>query len=184
MAAMAHRSPKLRRLTGLAALALGLALAAGALAGEARSLQLWAFGRTTEATIIEVAPAGHDSLAKGRFGGSGPSVAEAYLVAYRFETASTPVRGATRLTFYEIYDRFPDDFSFQNLSGPVGRSIRIRYMANDPSVSAIAHAPPYAGFWGLIVPGSALLAAGVALLAGDRRRNASPPPPSGTPSGA
>jgi len=152
---------------GVVALALGLVVAGVALYLERQPLRLLAVGTRAPATATSVLPVGSQASSTGgryNLGGSASGRVQVYELRYRIDLPGGPAPGATRLTYDELRDMFPEDFDQPRRAGVIGKPLAVRYLADDPTDSVLVHALPFGAFWGPLIAAATLLAIGVALL--------------------
>ena len=150
-----------RRLFALALLLFAIAIISYGAWKERTALRLMVASKETVATITSVNEAGHEPLAKSRYG-SGPGSVSAYALSYRFDTPQGVVHGVTRMTFHEVHALFPR-FTLIYTSAPVGETVQVRYAAADPSISEIIHPPSWQTILYTLVCGLFALLGSVAL---------------------
>ncbi|MCP5306605.1 MAG: hypothetical protein H6953_14265 [Chromatiaceae bacterium] len=124
----------------------GLFAVGGVLYKERFSLRLMLFGEHASGVIVKALDVDEQNLSHSRYnlGGSGPTSVSIYHLIVQFAGPEGTSESTTRMNSYEIDDLVGGTFNIEPIRG---RTVDVRYLKREPSISEVVHPLPWETFW-------------------------------------
>ena len=150
----------------------GLFAVGGVLYKERSSLRLMLSGEHVSGVIVKAPAVDEESIPHSRYNlaGSGPATVSVHNLIVQFDAPEGRHESTTRMTYYEIDDLVGGTFNLEPIRG---RTVDVRYLKRDPSISEVVHPLPWDTFWYPLLIAAASILGGVMLW---RKRPVAAPP--------